>query len=422
MAISTREELIDALSVAAELEHGFMAQYLFAAFSMKKSTNEGIAPHQEALVKSWEGKILEVARAEMAHLGTVCNLLSAIGAAPHFGRPNFPQPGKAYYPFEVKLTRCSDETIYRFIRYELPKGVDPPSPPGSLTSNAEGAEAVRAPVEYEFVGELYEKIRDAFQQLPRLFIGPVFAQDADTWSGRLHLKPVKDTKSAVDAIKWIIEEGEGSSVHRESSHYQAFSDIRKEFNDELIREPTFDPARKVISNPRTLAQHADAPALGTLITREQTRQVAGIFNDVHEIAIVMLMQFYSFGGETTRQRRELQNAARAIMSAAVRPLAEILTQMPAFEPDDGWMAGAPFEFYSIPRLPPQLKPRWLILLQRLENAGRDIRAHVQVQPDKKLAGRLGSIADKIDWLGGNIEKVLLEEMVLEPKDNARPEI
>jgi hypothetical protein len=32
------------------------------------------------MIRKWEGQILTVAREEMAHLGTVCNLLSAIGA------------------------------------------------------------------------------------------------------------------------------------------------------------------------------------------------------------------------------------------------------------------------------------------------------------------------------------------------------
>jgi hypothetical protein len=58
--ISTREELIDHLNIAAELEHVVLVQYLFAAFSMQKNFHEGLKPHQEFLVKSWETKILQV--------------------------------------------------------------------------------------------------------------------------------------------------------------------------------------------------------------------------------------------------------------------------------------------------------------------------------------------------------------------------
>ena len=92
--IDTREELINALSEAAELEHGLMVQYLFTAFSMKRRTDEGITRVQQALLVDWEETILRVAHEEMYHLANVCNLLSAIGGAPQFQRPNFPQPVK----------------------------------------------------------------------------------------------------------------------------------------------------------------------------------------------------------------------------------------------------------------------------------------------------------------------------------------
>ena len=40
--IEHREALIYMLCQAAELEHGIMCQYLFAAFSLKQSTDEGL--------------------------------------------------------------------------------------------------------------------------------------------------------------------------------------------------------------------------------------------------------------------------------------------------------------------------------------------------------------------------------------------
>lgn len=127
--IDSREELIYALQEAAELEHGLMFQYLFSGLTMKKRLDEGITGSQQELVRKWEGKILTVAHEEMAPLGTACNLLSAIGGAPHFGRPNFPQEADKYYPFSFTLIRFSDESLYRFIRFKLPKGEELPSPP-----------------------------------------------------------------------------------------------------------------------------------------------------------------------------------------------------------------------------------------------------------------------------------------------------
>lgn len=119
--IDTRQEVIYALNEAAEIERGFMIQYIFAAMSMKKYINEKITREQQELIRKWESDILSVAREEMAHLGTVCNLLSAAGGAPHFERPNFPQKATQYYPFDFVLSHFSDESLYRFIRFELPK-------------------------------------------------------------------------------------------------------------------------------------------------------------------------------------------------------------------------------------------------------------------------------------------------------------
>lgn len=54
--IDTREELTDALTEAAELEHGLLLQYLFTAYSMKKRLDEGLAPDEQEAVRTWEGR------------------------------------------------------------------------------------------------------------------------------------------------------------------------------------------------------------------------------------------------------------------------------------------------------------------------------------------------------------------------------
>ena len=127
--IDTREELINALTQAAELEHGLLCQYLFAALSMKRHPSEDVAWPQVELIRGWERHVLRVAREEMAHLGTVSNLLTAIGGAPQFRRPNFPQQAR-YFPeplgddvqhVEFTLEPFSISALDRFIRFEIPE-------------------------------------------------------------------------------------------------------------------------------------------------------------------------------------------------------------------------------------------------------------------------------------------------------------
>jgi Ferritin-like len=101
--IEHREALVYMLSEAAELEHGIMCQYLFAAFSLKQREDEGLTPGELEAVTRWRRLIAHVATEEMLHLALVHNLLSAIGAAPHLSRPNLPAPAH-HYPAGVNLT------------------------------------------------------------------------------------------------------------------------------------------------------------------------------------------------------------------------------------------------------------------------------------------------------------------------------
>src|SRR5215510_4867712 len=77
--IEHREALIYMLYEAAELEHGIMCQYLYAVFSLKQSTDEGLTEDELAAVQRWRQVVAHVATDEMLHLALVQNLLSAIG-------------------------------------------------------------------------------------------------------------------------------------------------------------------------------------------------------------------------------------------------------------------------------------------------------------------------------------------------------
>jgi len=231
--IDTREELTFSLHEAAELEHGLLIQYLFAALSLKKRLDEGISGEQQEIIRRWEEQTLTVAREEMVHLGLVCNMLSAIGAAPHFSRPNFPQEATKYYPFSFTLNRFSDESLYRFIRFELPKGEKPPTPPQMRDLMLKGIDNKMLtvlfnvspdPLEYEYVGELYRKVREGFDVIPeeRLFIGPKAGQEEEKWSERISVSRVINRRTANKAIDLIIDSGEGSPGHRKGSHYDNF--------------------------------------------------------------------------------------------------------------------------------------------------------------------------------------------------------
>jgi rubrerythrin len=419
--IDTREELTYALHEAAELEHGLLIQYLFAAFSLKKHIDEGITGEQQELIRKWEKQILTVAREEMVHLGTVCNLLSAIGAAPHFTRPNFPQEATKYYPFSFTLSRFSDESLYRFIRFELPKGEKPPPPPQIRDSLLKKIDSQMLtvlfnvspdPLEYEYVGELYRKVREGFDMIPEetLFIGPKTGQEDEKWSERISISQVVDRQTANNAIDLIIDSGEGSPGHRERSHYDTFLKMRAELNEQLQRHSDFDPSRLVVPNPRTRKFHRDAPATQgtTFIENESAKSVAELFNECYEIVLLMLSQLYSFGGESAQQRDTLRQSSRQFMTSVLRPIAEILTEMPAITTTENnshnGNAGPTFELYGSLQISTQQTSRWIIVKEGLDAVANEARIL------SSMNQRLNFVSENLLLIKQNIEQTLaLEE-------------
>ena len=57
MTIEPRDALIYMLTEAAELEHAIMCRYLYAAFSLKTSTDEGSDERQLRAITGWKKTI-----------------------------------------------------------------------------------------------------------------------------------------------------------------------------------------------------------------------------------------------------------------------------------------------------------------------------------------------------------------------------
>ncbi len=219
--ITTREELIFALSWAAELEHGLTCIYLFAAFTMKRFPEEGLNEVQRDQIRNWQGTILAVAMQEMEHLGYVCNMLNAIGGAQHFNRPNLPQP-PSYYKTAGAFTleAFNKQTIKRFMEYEKP------APTTDAEGTVMGSGLVPDPIQIvdsHTVQDLYNSILKGFIYLDDklgkegLFIGNEAAQLEDNdivvgYANReygIDLEKVVDLHTAKKAIDVIVEQGEG---------------------------------------------------------------------------------------------------------------------------------------------------------------------------------------------------------------------
>jgi hypothetical protein len=121
--VEHRDSLSYLLCEAAEIEHGLMCCYLYAAYSIGSRTQDRVGGEHGTMLRRWCQTILAVARDEMVHLALVSNISNAIGLSPHLRRPNFPvAPG--YHPsgVVVSLAPFSLATIEHFVYLERPEG------------------------------------------------------------------------------------------------------------------------------------------------------------------------------------------------------------------------------------------------------------------------------------------------------------
>lgn len=403
--LTTREDLIKTLHLAAELEHNLMCQYLFAAYSMKRSTNEGLSEVQLEKTRGWGALMTLVARQEMEHMGLVLNLLTAIGGTPYFQRPNFPQRKDYYGKLGIKseLTRFDKETIKRFQNFEAPHPEPGPEfcatrglaredirallvAPQVFTkreATAESATTKGAPIppheiEFTSIQDLYLSLAASLVTVAErigeqnLFIGNV---KAEIWGGPgtpygegsmddlsqygLDLIQVVDLKSAIDAIVEIVEQGEGILAppdYIEHTHYCIYTNILHEMES---AKPAFDAARPVVRNPLT-RMHPDitAPKEVNIITRPETREIANLFNLTYETMLLMMLYLYGSSPKTKQQRVDFMNAIFfPLMTMFIRPLSETLTQLPAFKDKKG-NAGPGFELSKDVLVLPQPANVW----------------------------------------------------------------
>jgi len=110
-----RDYLVILLHIAAEVEHGLMVQYLYAAYSLG---GPGLTPAQAAEVARWQKNILEVAKEEMGHLLTVQNLLALLGAPPNFTRAETPFE-QALSPIPFVLDPLTRDVVASFTLAEM---------------------------------------------------------------------------------------------------------------------------------------------------------------------------------------------------------------------------------------------------------------------------------------------------------------
>ena len=396
LSVEHRGQLIFLLREAAELEHGIMCQYLFAAFSLKQSVAEGVTQEQLDAITRWRRTVLEVARQEMLHLALVENLLTAIGAAPHLGRPNLPTPAH-YFPHGVQLALVpfGERALRHFLYLERPEGMPVEDAAGfAATAHASPFVAewsdeaiVPHPQEYATVGHLYRAIDVGLAWLTarlgerRLFIGPRAAQATPESFGWPELVAVTDLRSAHAAIDTIVEQGEGVQGEWRTAHFGRFLDVFEEYLTLCRADPSFQPARPVLPGVVRPRGHIDLPVIGDPVTA----RVADLFDVVNEIVVLALTRFFAAADETAEQRKALADLAVSLMFTSIRPLGQRLTSMPFGPAHPDRTAGPTFSLIQQgASLLPHREAAWVVLEERLREAA-DFGRRIPADPALGLA-------------------------------------
>ncbi len=259
MTPPSREQLVHELYEAAELEHTLMCTYLYAVFSLKDGEAEGLSKDEAVTVARWRGTILRVALEEMGHLTAVWNITAALGAAPRFGRGNFPlDPGALPAGVVVKLAPFNQDVLQHFIHLERPEG----------SSEAEGFAPVFAftrgmlvprltpmAIDYDTVGSFYAMLGANLRAFVDLhgesaaFCGDPSLQMSSQEAGLAGVDPVVCLKTALAAFAAIVQQGEGAPADAVGSHFQRFLAIRDELTALKALNPSFEPAHPAAVNP-----------------------------------------------------------------------------------------------------------------------------------------------------------------------------
>jgi len=376
LRVESREELVYLLGEACELEHGLMCEYLYAQFSLKRAIGEGLTAEQLARVRAWEFTLIGIIKQEMLHLALATNILTAIGAAPHFERPNLPILSRWYPPdVQIAFLPFGEAALRHFIYLERPEGMTLADAEGfaALPNTTRLAKldrpVVAVPEQWRTVGHLYRGIEVGLTELcgrygeDAVFIGPPAAQAVTATFEWDELTPVTDLASANRAIELIVEQGEGARGDWIESHFGKLVGVLEDFLAMQAADPGFNPARPV--EPAYVGLPPDVES-GTLVEDRLTARVVDLCNGLYEVILQVLTRYYVHHGETPAELETLAGTAKHLMNRVMRPLCSVLTTLPIGPSHPGRTAGPAFEiarpaYFVLPHR----EPAWKIILERL---------------------------------------------------------
>jgi hypothetical protein len=312
--------------------------------------------------------------------------------------------------------------MLRFVCFEMP-----PQPPAKDLAYLQKRIPGFDPANYDAIYKLYAEVKDLLGDIEPadLFIGPPSAQFVSggnavaargvTLPGDgavpvsmydVSLPAILGTESALKAVEQIIEEGEGGEASTPTSHFARFLAIDEALVKLRAADPGFEPARRVIADPRTSSGLG-----GTPITNLATKQVSELFDLGYSVMVQLLIRMFAHTDESAQDVVALESIAFfPLMTTVIRPLSEILTQLPAFTPETPERAGPSYTFPKRLELLPHRKAAWRNLAMQL--ALLEARAGV-VAVDTRIPQALRSRLTLVAEQTARVRRTFQDAMAIE---------
>ena len=258
-------------------------------------------------------------------------------------------PGYQPARIQVALTPFDLDTLEHFIFLERPETApvgDAPAfriPDASPRRPETGVLMPSAP-DYATIGEFYELLVQGFDELAGrlgeagLFIGPADYQLRAEEMGAAELSVVCDLATARRALHLIVVQGEGAPGHGESSHFEQFLHIQREYRALLDKRPSFCPSRPVARNPVMRVPQAEDRVH---VTGRAAAPVLDAANAVYSLLLRCLVETYNTPIGSTRRRGALLGGAIGLMKV-LAGLSGVLTTLPASDEAPDIHAGVTF--------------------------------------------------------------------------------
>lgn len=333
-------ELRELLMAAAEIEHGLMAAYLYAAQSCTRP--------------AMASTLRQISVEEMGHLVTVQNLVLAGGGAPYLGR--YDHSSNVFDPFPFRLEPVSRATIAKYAACEMPDADDVDAEERDILPDilADAAASAGSLVPHR-IGLLYMKIywllRPADEPLPdpaqELWPNYPVEEVAAMFPGRhvaaypvvdtLHSQAKHDDWSAGDPaviVQTVSVRADGMrAVTRISAQGEGFADETDAHFDRFVavyraaKQPG-EIARPFATDPWYVGGGPPAEAAAE-ITSPVAIELARVGDYLYEILLTAItLTLHPASGYDGAKRQLVADFCIALMREVLRPFARALPLLP----------------------------------------------------------------------------------------------